>query len=89
LSVGASIGVSVGDLQARGKYITRSRKRTQSTFPARAAREYECSVKVFNSSVEIRVEKHSMTIEITCHNHAFLLFAQVHVQTCSHAGHLK
>jgi hypothetical protein len=63
----------------------RNRKQTPSTFCATLAhkrrRNYERSVKVFNSSVEIRVEKHLAMMEIACRNRALLLFAQVRVQT--------
>jgi len=68
----------------RQKYTTRNRKRTPSTFRATPAHERrtncEWSVKVFNSSVEIHVEKHPATIEIACRNRNLLLFAQVLVQ---------
>jgi hypothetical protein len=71
-------------LRARGKYTTRSEKQTPGTFRATLVRErrtnYECFVKVFNSSVEIRVEKARATIEIACWNRALLLFAQLRVQ---------
>ncbi|MGC2331751.1 MAG: hypothetical protein WA581_09880 [Candidatus Acidiferrales bacterium] len=63
----------------------RNQEQTPSTFCATAAHKqrtnYERSVKVFNSSVEIRVEKHLSMVEIACRNHALLLFAQVRVQT--------
>ncbi|MFZ0784435.1 MAG: hypothetical protein WAM67_01505, partial [Candidatus Acidiferrales bacterium] len=69
--------MSVDLFQARGEYITWSQNKHQALFsPVRRA-NYECSVKVFNSSVEIRVEKHPATIEIDCRNRALLLFAQV------------
>jgi hypothetical protein len=44
-------------------------------------KNYECSVKVFNSSVEIRVEKQPAMMKIARRNRALLLFAQVHVHT--------
>jgi hypothetical protein len=44
-------------------------------------KNYECSVKVFNSSVEIHVEKHPAMMGIVRRNRGLLLFAQVLVQT--------
>jgi hypothetical protein len=46
-------------------------------------KNYECSVKVFNSSVEIRVEKQPAMMEIARRSRGLLLFAQVLVQTAA------
>jgi len=79
--------------QESGEYITRNRKQTPSTFCATPAHKrrtnYECFVKVFNSSVEIRVEKLRAMTEIACDNRGLLLFAQVRVQSVRRGRDVK
>jgi hypothetical protein len=74
----------------RDPNISRNTATNTEHFPRHIGRKqrtnYECSVKVFNSSVEIHVEKARAMIEIDSLNRDLLLFAQVCVQTFKLCG---
>jgi hypothetical protein len=71
-----------GDLFQESRHYTTRRQALSAPHRCTSGkRDYECSVKVFNSSVEIRVEKHPAMMEIMRRNRGLLLFAQVLVQS--------